>query len=174
MGRWCVLAIRVAMFLRPVGRRAATALVGGFVGCTALSHRQSRAEGVGTDQWLWNFDGIMLRRDANGQVIYVDQATGEKLPSRPESVPNEAYANRTRSPPHPGWDAEARRKVANRHVLLIRHSQYNLDGKSDLQRTLTDVGYVQAEHLAKRLAEIHATSDGCCALRAPSKLHALR
>lgn len=41
------------------------------------------------------------------------------------------------------------RARATRHIFLIRHSQYNLDGRADKDRTLTPLGtWVQAGHCA--------------------------
>ncbi|XP_076646916.1 serine/threonine-protein phosphatase Pgam5, mitochondrial [Halictus rubicundus] len=43
---------------------------------------------------------------------------------------------------------------ANRHIILIRHGQYNLSGKTDLERKLTELGRKQAETTGKRLQEL--------------------
>ena len=86
--------------------------------------------------------------------------TGENLPERPAHVPAEAYAQRKRSPPHPGWDEVCKATKGSRHVLLIRHSQYNLDGGTDAARTLTEQGERQAALLGQRLASIHAATEG--------------
>ena len=112
-------------------------------------------------QWCWTFDGVTIRRDDDGQMLYYD-AAGNELPSRPESLPKEAYAHRWRFPPNPDWDAGKSYKPKGpvRHVFLLRHSQYNMEGKGDTQRTLTEKGEEQAKLLGKRLASIHAASDG--------------
>ncbi|XP_022902844.1 serine/threonine-protein phosphatase Pgam5, mitochondrial isoform X2 [Onthophagus taurus] len=44
--------------------------------------------------------------------------------------------------------------VATRHIILIRHGQYNLEGKTDSERILTGLGRTQAEWTAKRLREL--------------------
>ena len=44
---------------------------------------------------------------------------------------------------------------ATRHLLLIRHGQYNLQGKSDLDRYLTNLGIEQATLTGHRLAELN-------------------
>ena len=112
-------------------------------------------------QWLWTMDGVTLRRDVDGNVIYVDDETGETLTERPANVPKEAYANRVRFPPHPTWGTEkAARRGAVRHVLLVRHSQYHLNGTTDGERTLTELGVQQADVVARRLAAIHACAEG--------------
>lgn len=41
-----------------------------------------------------------------------------------------------------------------RHIILIRHGQYNLDGKCDADRTLTKLGQIQADYTGKRLKEL--------------------
>lgn len=43
---------------------------------------------------------------------------------------------------------------ATRHFLLIRHGQYNLQGKTDSERYLTELGRIQAEATGLRLAEL--------------------
>lgn len=48
---------------------------------------------------------------------------------------------------------------ATRHLLLIRHGQYNLDGNSDKQHILTELGRRQAEMTGKRLASLGITFD---------------
>lgn len=43
------------------------------------------------------------------------------------------------------------RPTATRHLLLIRHGQYNLGGATDADKTLTPLGWEQAEFVAQRL-----------------------
>lgn len=43
---------------------------------------------------------------------------------------------------------------AVRHLLLIRHGQYNMSGKSDQERVLTDLGRKQAKFTGLRLQEL--------------------
>lgn len=43
---------------------------------------------------------------------------------------------------------------ASRHIILIRHGQYNLEGKSDDQRYLTELGREQARLTGLRLEEL--------------------
>ncbi|XP_023703133.1 serine/threonine-protein phosphatase PGAM5, mitochondrial-like isoform X2 [Cryptotermes secundus] len=43
---------------------------------------------------------------------------------------------------------------AVRHLLLIRHGQYNMSGKSDEERVLTDLGRKQAKLTGQRLQEL--------------------
>lgn len=47
-----------------------------------------------------------------------------------------------------------KRQKANRHILLIRHGQYNLKGANDSERILTDMGVKQADQTGRRLAEL--------------------
>ncbi|XP_068946964.1 serine/threonine-protein phosphatase PGAM5, mitochondrial isoform X3 [Petaurus breviceps papuanus] len=48
---------------------------------------------------------------------------------------------------------------ATRHIFLIRHSQYNLDGSLDKDRTLTELGREQAELTGGRLASLGVKFD---------------
>ena len=50
--------------------------------------------------------------------------------------------------------AATEKPTATRHLLLIRHGQYNLEGKSDAERVLTALGRTQAELTGARLAEL--------------------
>jgi len=54
------------------------------------------------------------------------------------------------SPP----DLEKHKATATRHLIFIRHGQYNLDGKTDAERTLTPLGKLQAASTGKRLKEL--------------------
>lgn len=51
-------------------------------------------------------------------------------------------------------DIEFKKPTATRHLILIRHGQYELDGATDEQRILTKLGRTQAEYTGKRLREI--------------------
>lgn len=149
--------------LRPLHRAGAAAVLSG---CALLQRERyialaQAAQPPSSQQWLWTFDGVCLSRDdVTGEVVYTDVMTGENLPERPAHVPAEAYAQRKRSPPHPGWDEVCKATKGSRHVLLIRHSQYNLDGGTDAARTLTEQGERQAALLGQRLASIHAATEG--------------
>ncbi|XP_069476114.1 serine/threonine-protein phosphatase PGAM5, mitochondrial isoform X2 [Ambystoma mexicanum] len=48
---------------------------------------------------------------------------------------------------------------ASRHIFLIRHSQYNLEGRADTDRTLTLLGREQAEMTGQRLASLGLKYD---------------
>lgn len=56
------------------------------------------------------------------------------------------------------WDQRHYKETkpkATRHLLLIRHGQYNLKGKTDEERFLTDLGREQAALTGRRLAELN-------------------
>lgn len=46
-----------------------------------------------------------------------------------------------------------------RHLVLVRHGQYNLNGATDAQRFLTDVGRQQAEFTGVRLKALDIPWD---------------
>ncbi|XP_028914088.1 serine/threonine-protein phosphatase PGAM5, mitochondrial isoform X2 [Ornithorhynchus anatinus] len=54
---------------------------------------------------------------------------------------------------------EHHKAKATRHIFLIRHSQYNLDGCLDKDRTLTPLGREQAELTGRRLATLGLKFD---------------
>ena len=47
------------------------------------------------------------------------------------------------------------RPTATRHLILIRHGQYNLDGKTDDERYLTPLGCEQAKSTGERIANLN-------------------
>lgn len=54
---------------------------------------------------------------------------------------------------------EKHRPKATRHIILIRHGQYNLAGATDVERILTDLGRNQAKLTGQRLAELKIPID---------------
>lgn len=84
---------------------------------------------------------------------------------RPASVPPEAYVRRWRAnalgerePPPEGAPKQSRRIA--RHLLLLRHAQYDLGGRGDAERVLTPLGLQQAQLLAERLRDIGDATEG--------------
>lgn len=51
------------------------------------------------------------------------------------------------------------RSKAVRHIILVRHGQYNLNGASDKERVLTELGRTQAKLSGQRLAELKIPID---------------
>lgn len=68
----------------------------------------------------------------------------------------------TRSKWDTNWDkrgkdkegGEMEKPTATRHLILIRHGQYNLNGKTDQERALTQLGRRQAKGTGTRLAQL--------------------
>ncbi|XP_041957984.1 serine/threonine-protein phosphatase PGAM5, mitochondrial isoform X2 [Alosa sapidissima] len=56
-------------------------------------------------------------------------------------------------------EVENNKPKATRHILLIRHSQYNLSGSEDKERFLTPLGREQAELTGQRLAVLGLKYD---------------
>lgn len=54
---------------------------------------------------------------------------------------------------------EENRSKATRHLILIRHGQYNLDGATDKERTLTELGRAQAIKTGERLRDLKIPID---------------
>lgn len=65
--------------------------------------------------------------------------------------------------PKSSGDSEERvaqsQAVATRHLILIRHGQYNLSGKNDLEKSLTTLGREQAKYAGVRLRELGIPFD---------------
>lgn len=51
------------------------------------------------------------------------------------------------------------RSKATRHIILVRHGQYNLEGTTDAERTLTELGRSQAKNTGKRIADLKLPID---------------
>ncbi|KAM9517196.1 serine/threonine-protein phosphatase PGAM5, mitochondrial-like [Salvelinus alpinus] len=56
-------------------------------------------------------------------------------------------------------EVENNKPKATRHIFLIRHSQYNLNGSVDKERVLTPLGREQAEYTGQRLAALGLKYD---------------
>ncbi|XP_055609060.1 serine/threonine-protein phosphatase Pgam5, mitochondrial [Uranotaenia lowii] len=54
---------------------------------------------------------------------------------------------------------EQKRPRVTRHLILVRHGQYNMDGKNDSERYLTDKGCKQAEASGERLKALGIDFD---------------
>lgn len=54
---------------------------------------------------------------------------------------------------------EKHKPTATRHLILIRHGQYNLAGATDPERILTELGRAQAKHTGERLTELKIPID---------------
>jgi serine/threonine-protein phosphatase PGAM5 len=54
---------------------------------------------------------------------------------------------------------EKHRSKSTRHIILIRHGQYNLNGSTDKERILTELGRQQAKISGQRLAELQIPID---------------
>lgn len=51
-------------------------------------------------------------------------------------------------------DVIEKKSTAKRHLILIRHGQYNIDGAKDDERHLTPLGRIQAEITGERLRKL--------------------
>ncbi|XP_060763736.1 serine/threonine-protein phosphatase PGAM5, mitochondrial isoform X2 [Neoarius graeffei] len=58
-----------------------------------------------------------------------------------------------------GVEVENNKPTATRHIFLIRHSQYNLNGSGDKEKMLTALGREQAELTGQRLASLGLKYD---------------
>jgi serine/threonine-protein phosphatase PGAM5 len=54
---------------------------------------------------------------------------------------------------------EKHRSKAVRHIIMIRHGQYNLNGATDPERILTELGRQQAKSTGQRLSELKIPID---------------
>ncbi|XP_015510471.1 serine/threonine-protein phosphatase PGAM5, mitochondrial-like isoform X2 [Neodiprion pinetum] len=52
-------------------------------------------------------------------------------------------------------DLASQKVTATRNLFLIRHGQYNTNGKTDCERILTNLGRIQAESTGSRLVELN-------------------
>lgn len=54
---------------------------------------------------------------------------------------------------------EKHKATATRHIILVRHGQYNVKGETDVDRILTETGRVQAKLTGERLKELKIPFD---------------
>ena len=160
---------RLSFLLIRRGVAAAAGLSALAAGSATLAEAAEQKQQQRTRQWLWTIDGIQLQRDAEtGETVYIDESTGEVRTTRPVSVPPEAYENRWRR--LHAWDVEpdahGKQGRAAKHLLLVRHAQYDTNGSNDSLRVLTPLGYQQTEYLGARLRAIHDASEGNFKVRA--------
>ncbi|CAG2254351.1 PGAM5 [Mytilus edulis] len=85
-------------------------------------------------KWDYNWD----RRDPN-ILVKPDKSTEGTTEKDLKDVENEI---------------KKRTPTASRHLLFIRHGQYNTDGKTDFDRYLTELGKKQADLTGQRLKEM--------------------
>ncbi|XP_065191693.1 serine/threonine-protein phosphatase PGAM5, mitochondrial-like isoform X2 [Sycon ciliatum] len=86
-----------------------------------------------------------------GEYVYWDENWDKRDPEyiRASTPPSK------REPDGP----ELQRPTASRRIILIRHGQYNTSARSDLERTLTDLGHEQASATAARLEYLLADTQ---------------
>jgi hypothetical protein len=91
--------------------------------------------------------------EKRSQVKPVVENSIEKLPEIPQ-IESSSLANWDDN-----WDwrktnGAVKHPKAVRHLILVRHGQYNLKGSTDTERVLTELGRKQAELTGKRLAHL--------------------
>ena len=146
--------------MSPFLRGSRRLLVGlGLAGCTAAAavlfglqddKRRARAASLFPDPLSGHapFSGQRVKWDVNWDkrepeflIKPIKGRFGQELPDpKDENQYNEKLE-------------KARAKVA-RHLILVRHGQYNLAGKTDGERYLTDLGREQARITGLRLKEL--------------------
>ena len=83
-------------------------------------------------EWDWNWD-----------YRHYDKVEAEESTKAADNIDSDQ--NKTIKPTRP---------TATRHIILVRHGQYNLDGKTDEERYLTKLGCEQAQATGERLANL--------------------
>ncbi|XP_045490549.1 serine/threonine-protein phosphatase Pgam5, mitochondrial isoform X3 [Pieris rapae] len=77
----------------------------------------------------------------------------------PESIVKPAKNGKAEDDNRYNEQIEKAKSKAVRHLFLIRHGQYHVDGNTDKERILTELGRQQAELTGKRLAELDIKWD---------------
>jgi serine/threonine-protein phosphatase PGAM5 len=90
-------------------------------------------------QQKWNWDWDRRHYDDYGKV---DDTSSAQNSAEPNGSDSKTLSTRTRP-------------TATRHLILIRHGQYNLEGKTDEERILTTLGCDQAEATGERIASLN-------------------
>lgn len=121
--------------------------LGGISLYSYLSPNDSKLKTVFANQWIVNtkpttdWDSNWDHRAATSLVKpFTDGSSLEKKKSHDEKV-------------------DKNTSKAIRHIILIRHGQYNLNGSIDKERILTDLGREQAKLTGQRLADLKIPID---------------
>ncbi|XP_026495749.1 serine/threonine-protein phosphatase Pgam5, mitochondrial isoform X1 [Vanessa tameamea] len=77
----------------------------------------------------------------------------------PESIVKPVQSNKPEDENRYNEQIEKSKSKAVRHLFLIRHGQYNIDGATDKERILTELGRQQADLTGKRLADLDIKWD---------------
>jgi serine/threonine-protein phosphatase PGAM5 len=95
-----------------------------------------------------------------------DPSRAENVGTSCEGIPKE-FQHLLRQHNYPEWDydwdgLQTQKKCrTTRHILLIRHGQYEERHDKDAQRVLTPLGRIQAEYTGERLSQmLHCTAQG--------------
>ncbi|XP_018017049.1 serine/threonine-protein phosphatase PGAM5, mitochondrial isoform X1 [Hyalella azteca] len=91
-----------------------------------------------TTPWDWNWD----RRDPSSLI---------EPTTKPDGTLNKSALKKNETDDEKTERATCK---ATRYILLVRHGQYNLDGATDKERTLTQLGEEQARLTGERLNEL--------------------
>ena len=105
------------------------------------SHVHNLHHGI---KWDANWDHRepeFLLKPLKGRFGHISRESGEKTDSGRDNELNDRL--------------EKAKAKASRHLILVRHGQYNLDGKTDNERFLTDLGREQARLTGLRLKELN-------------------
>jgi len=146
-------ATKVKQFVYGLG-----AFGGGVAIISTVIEKYYKGEPIRTQKLLFNL-GSQLK--AESQFGTNDVADTDSFDIESWSWPKwdwdwdkRDHLRKKRSDENNNDDSQSKKITATRHLILIRHGQYNLDGQSDEERYLTDLGKSQATMTGMRLAEL--------------------
>ncbi|XP_023668064.1 serine/threonine-protein phosphatase PGAM5, mitochondrial [Paramormyrops kingsleyae] len=136
---------------------AGGAVVLAAAGTAALNAEEllGRAGDAAPGRPSWRWKGIPVLRAAQPVPAWAPASSGwddnwdkRDLGSQITSKKTENNSEETST------EVDSGKPKATRHIFLIRHSQYNLNGSEDKDRVLTPLGREQAELTGQRLATL--------------------
>ncbi|XP_053695115.1 serine/threonine-protein phosphatase Pgam5, mitochondrial isoform X1 [Sabethes cyaneus] len=134
----------------PKMRRAAAMVVGAGGGTVVYWYAsQTINERKAFNSWTTNFKPSEYSKwDYNW-----DHREPKSLVEPISEMANPAVQNRFNE------KLDKKRAKVTRHLILVRHGQYNMEGKTDAERYLTEIGREQAAHSGERLKHLGIKFD---------------
>ncbi|XP_046351530.1 serine/threonine-protein phosphatase PGAM5, mitochondrial-like isoform X1 [Haliotis rufescens] len=132
---------RIGYFIRTYGLGTA----GAITALSILLHEKSKDKNVAYSakrEWSYSFEPS-VKWDYNWDR------------REPENLVKPSKQNTEKDPDTVANELKSKTATATRHLLLIRHGQYNMESSDDIGRFLTKLGQEQADITGRRLKDLN-------------------